>query len=436
MTPPRTPGRVMTPERWRSIDHILQGALVCAPDRRKAFVSDACGADAELKSEVVSLLAAHDAASNDFLERPAMEELGLAAIPSEPSPADGLPPNPRGVARSSTGRFVAARWVVYAATAGIAVGMLAGWSFSRSSIVARWMGASQTIGASETSPPHVDASAVVGEADGTLSLAVVDRSGHPTRTVPATRPWTPRFSPDGRFLAYGAFGDGRNSSDIWITDLETGTTRRLTDDDSDNNDPQWSPDGRMLAYSANAPDGKDVVEQPAGGGDVRVLAARPGTQFPSDWLRDGSALLVTEQASGGRYDVIVQPADGSPARPYAATPAQESAARISRDGRWLAYISDESGREEVYIDSYPKPGHRVMVSRDGGVDPAWRANGRELYYWRGDALVAVRVDAPADAEAPRIRDETILFHAPHEHSLNTMYDVSPNGDRFVIVRHR
>jgi hypothetical protein len=433
MTPPT---RVMTPERWRSIDHILQGALVCAPDRRNAFVADACGTDVALKSEIASLLAAHDAAPNGFLERPAMEELGLAAIPSEVPPAGAPPSNAARANLAAPGRLVAARWVIYAATAGVAVGIVTGWWFSRSSIVARWTAVSQTISAPASPGPQVDVSAVVSDGAGTVSLAVVDRAGNPVRTISATRPWTPRFSPDGRAVAYGAFADGRNSSDIWITNLETGATRRLTDDDADNNDPQWSSDGKMVAYSANAPEGKDIIEQPAGGGAARLLAARPGTQFPSDWLPDGSALLVTDQAADGHYDVIVQPADGSAARPYAATPAQEAAARISRDARWVAYTSDESGREEVYIDSYPRPGHRVMVSHDGGFDPVWRANGRELYYWRGDVLVAVRVDVAPGAASPRIRDETMLFRAPHEHSLNTMYDVSPNGDRFVIVQRR
>jgi hypothetical protein len=426
----------MTPERWRSIDHILQGALVCAPDRRNAFVADACGTDAELKREVVTLLAAHDGASAAFLERPAMEELGLAAMPSDAPPANSPPFNLPRASRTPAGRAVSARWVVYAATAGIVAGMVSGWSFARSSTVARWTAVSQTIRAPATPAPQIDVSAAPSEGDGSLTLAVVDRAGNPVRTISATRPWTPRFSPDGRSVAYGAFGEGRSSSDVWITNLETGTTQRLTDDEADNNDPQWSPDGRMLAYSANAPDGKDVVEQPAGGGAPHVLAARPGTQFPSDWLRDGSALLVIDQPPGGSYDVVVQPADGSAARPYAATPAQETGARISRDARWVAYTSDESGREEVYIDSYPQPGHRVMVSRGGGVDPVWRANGHELYYWRGDVLVAVGVDAPAGSAAPRIRDETVLFRALHEHSLNTMYDVSPNGDHFVIVQRR
>ena len=261
---------------------------------------------------------------------------------------------------------------------------------------------------------------------------VVDRSGHPVRTIAANRPWTPRFSPDGRSVAYGAFGSGRGTSDLWVTDLDAGTTRRLTDDDDDSNDPQWSAEGTTIVYSKDDGNGKDVFMRPLGAGDPRLLAERPGTQFPSDWLRDGSALLVTTE-SGGKHDIIVQPADGSPAFPYAATAADEIGARISPDERWVAYTSDESGRSEVYLDTYPHPGRRVMVSSNGGAFPVWRGDGRELYYWTGDKLVAVSVDAARNDRTPALGAPTVLFGAPYFAGPNTMYDVSPDGKRFVIV---
>ena len=235
-------------------------------------------------------------------------------------------------------------------------------------------------------------------------------------------------------MAYGAFGTGRSTSDLWVTDLDAGTTRRLTDDEADSNDPQWSPDGATLAYSASAPGGKDLVVRRVRSGEASVLAPREGTQFPSDWLRDGSALLVTEQAGHTGHDILVQPVDGSAARPYMATPAQETAARVSPDGRWIAYTSDESGRPEVYLDSYPRPGRRVMASAGGGVHPVWRGDGRELYYWQDGALVAVQLGVPAGDWPPAVGARTVLFRAPYNVAPNTMYDVSPDGQRFVIVR--
>jgi len=219
-----------------------------------------------------------------------------------------------------------------------------------------------------------------------------------------------------------------------VTDLGAGTTRRLTEGGADANDPQWSADGATLVYSVNAEDGKDVVLLPLDGGTGRALASRQGTQFPSDWLRDGSALLVTEQSGEGGHDILVQPADGSGARPYAATPADETTARFSPDGRWVAYTSNESGRPEVYLDSYPRPGRRAMVSSNGGAHPVWRGDGRELYYWRDGALVAVQLDEAAGDAPPARGAEAVLFRAPYPAGVSTMYDVSPDGQRFVIAR--
>ncbi|HEX2777997.1 MAG TPA: hypothetical protein VHM30_00760, partial [Gemmatimonadaceae bacterium] len=207
----------------------------------------------------------------------------------------------------------------------------------------------------------------------------------------------------------------------------------FTDDDADGNDPQWSADGTTLAWSVRAPGGKDIFMHRLDGGSGRVVASRPGTQFPSDWARDGSALLVTEDGPGG-HDIMVQPIGGSSVRPYAATRADERGARLSPDGGWVAYTSNETGQDVVYLDSYPRPGHRVIVSRDGGADPVWRGDGRELYYWRGDSLVAISLGKASGAEPPGIVSSRVLFRAAYRVGVSTMYDVSADGQRFVIVQ--
>jgi hypothetical protein len=429
----------MTPERWRTVDAILQAALACEPERRDTIIAAACGSDLALQIEVESLLAAH--ADTDFLERPAAEVLGahggawlagqLAAL--QPAPVQSAEPDAETAAHLPTpGRTVSAHAALYVAIAALVVGLAGGLLTDRSSFVRRW-----TDDAPVVTRPSANVAIDVSPATaGVVSLSVVDRTGHMVHGIPADGPWTPRFSPDGRRVAYGAIGSGRNSHDLWITDLNAGTTRRITDDDADANDPQWSPDGTTIAYSANAPGGKDLMRWSLASGERRVLAARPGTQFPSDWLRDGSALLVTDDAGQNRHDILVQPADGSPARPYAATSADETAARISPDGRWVAYTSDESGRAEVYMDSYPRAGRRVTVSLGGGVHPVWRGDGRELYYWRDGALVAVPLNASVGGKPPARGAESVLFRAPYLVGLNTMYDVSRDGKQFVIVRQQ
>ena len=353
-----------------------------------------------------------------------------------------LLPNAAPKERSSTAvnpapseKMVRRRVAVLGAIGALVVGLAGGWGLSHS-----WVATHPSVG---DASPIVQPSGVIARVgdgdDGSdaaedpgdgLSLIVVDRAGRIQRRISASRPWTPRFSPDGRRVAYGAYGSGRKSSDLWVTDLEAGKTQRLTDDTADSNDPQWSVDGSSLAYSVSANGGKDVASARIGGAS-HVIASRPGTQFPSDWLRDGSALIVTEE-NGGSHDIIIQPTNGSPAWPYLATSADETAARVSPNEKWIAYTSNASGREEVYLDSYPRAGHRAMVSRNGGIHPVWRADGRELFYWRGDTLFAVQVGASDGS----IAGERALFGAPYEAAPNTMYDASPDGQRFVIVKHR
>ena len=267
---------------------------------------------------------------------------------------------------------------------------------------------------------------------GALRLTVRDRSGREVQRPSVRTPWTPRVAPDGHTVLHGSSGSG--GSELWTTDLRTGRSRRLTADGVDANDAQWSPDGRLLAYSTSGPGGKGVSVRPAAGGVARPLTRGDGSWFPTDWLPDGRALLATADRGGSR-DVMVLPIDGSAARPYAATPADERAARIAPDGRWVAYQSDESGRAEVYVDGHPTPGRRARISVDGGVHPVWSRDGRELFYWAGDRLIAAQLapPAPEGSGAPRaVTGRTPLFRAPHPDAMLAMYDVTPDG-RFVLA---
>jgi hypothetical protein len=168
------------------------------------------------------------------------------------------------------------------------------------------------------------------------------------------------------------------------------------------------------------------------GGPVRTLEQPAGNWFPTDWL-PGRPRATGHGRPRREPRRARAPDRRGPARPYAATPARESAARISPDGRWVAYQSDEGGRVEVYVDAFPTPGRRLRVSGGGGVHPAWAGDGRELFYWEGDRLVAARLATAAGGAAPAVVSRTPLFRARYPDALIAMYDVSPDGQRFVLA---
>ncbi|MEO7966982.1 MAG: DPP IV N-terminal domain-containing protein, partial [Gemmatimonadaceae bacterium] len=269
--------------------------------------------------------------------------------------------------------------------------------------------------------------------DGGTRLYVTDRSGRELQAIASRVPWAPRFSPDGTRLAYGAYGLERNSSDLWITDLRSGTVLRLTDDDRDSNDPRWSPDGKSIAFSANVGNGKNLFVQQIGSSAAQELTHRDGSEWPSGWSPNGDGILFTQWSNNDSRDIWLQPTSGAAPRAIVATDAQETAGTLSPDGRWILYQSDESGRPEVYVDSYPTRGRRTRVSNGSGISPVWRGDGREIFYWDDDQLFASRVDE-AVGNAPLARSTpTSLFRATYTPSELPMYDVSSDGSRFVLI---
>jgi hypothetical protein len=296
------------------------------------------------------------------------------------------------------------------------------------------------------SSPAFDVSAsgtmVYRAVPGRPRLALVDRSGRERATLPGSVPWEPQFSPDGRRIAYAANGLALEPgdlwagdvwrNDIWITDLTSGATQRLTTDGMDNNEPRWSPDGTAITYSsATGPRDKDIFVRKLDGSPPRRLVERPGFQWPSSIAADGSGLLFIDETPGGTQDIWIQPTDGTAARAYVATAAQEAGARISPDGRWVAYTSDETGRQEVYVQGYPNPGRRLLVTASGGTKPMWRRDGRALYYWQGEEMVSATLNA-LGSESLEISGRTVLFSAPGA-DTQSAYDVSPDGATFAIV---
>jgi serine/threonine-protein kinase len=262
---------------------------------------------------------------------------------------------------------------------------------------------------------------------GGRDLVLIDRAGNAQALLEKRGFWVPRFSPDGNRIVFGQM-DG-SQEDIWIHDVSAGTTSRLTFDGQLNNDPVWSPDGSSFAFSSNID--KDLYVLSAEGGDHAPVVARDGTQWTTDWSPDGRHLVFTDIAEN--QDIWVAPisGEGQP-QPFLTTPFSEGAGRISPNGRWLAYHSNESGRFEVYVQTFPQPGKKRLISTGGAREPIWGPDGQELFYWNTlGQLIAHQMTAGDDVTVGR---HDVLLHFPsYLVGENANYDVHPDGRRFVIV---
>jgi serine/threonine-protein kinase len=161
------------------------------------------------------------------------------------------------------------------------------------------------------------------------------------------------------------------------------------------------------------------------------LLSGANPQYPASWSPDGQTLAFTERKPSAERDIwMVSP--GTDPVPFLVTPFDESSPAFSPDGRFLAYVSDETGRNDIYVQPYPEPGGRWLVSTSGGEDPVWSRDGRELIYRRGDELFAVAVQTtPAFSVGAQRR----LFEGRYDAGTAARnFDVAPDGLRFAMVR--
>ena len=271
------------------------------------------------------------------------------------------------------------------------------------------------------------------------SLVWVERDGQATLLAEGIRGSRhPSLSPDGRRVAEAGPGG------IWILDVERGSRTLLTDEGSQSRDegsnfqPAWTPDGGRVAFSSLRPDKDwDVYWKAVDGtGEVEPLLTAQHTQGPTSWSPDGKLLAFKEDNPETGSDIGILSLQGEPRRSaFLATKFNEFSAKFSPDGSWLAYVSDESGQDEVYARPYPGPGPRWPISTDGGQEPVWSPDGRELFYRNGDQMLAVAI---ATEPAFRAGRPVRLFEEQYEKSPvpAVNYDISPDGKRFLMVREQ
>ena len=266
----------------------------------------------------------------------------------------------------------------------------------------------------------------------------MERSGKPgVELGPSGEIADVALSPDGKRAAISLRPEGR-SFDVWLVDVERGASSRFTFAPVEARFMVWSPDGKRLAYASGAGRAHDsILMQDTNGAGKPVTAVKGNADLiPFDWSPDGRSLLYREIDPKTKDDLWVLPLGQGRPVPYLQTPFSESDGKFSPDGRWVAYVSDESGRRDVFVQSFPAGNGKFQISTGGGLQPRWRRDGRELYYFAADGkLMAVEVTTFPRFEAAIPKALFPIDASPAAASARS-WDVTPDGSRFIVAARK
>ena len=264
------------------------------------------------------------------------------------------------------------------------------------------------------------------------TLVWVDRKGEEEPlAAPPSDYRDARLSPDGQRVVVSIRSGGQQ--DIWVFyDIRRDTLTRLTFEGG--NMPLWTPDGRRITYQASRSGPRDLFWKPADGtGAEEPLLVRELPNTPQSWLPDGKVLAFTEVHPSTNGDIWMLPLEGEgQPGPFLQTPFSETGPVFSPDGNWLAYRSNESGRQEIYVQPFPGPGGKWQISTDGGEEAMWAHSGRELFYRNGDKMMAVDITTE-----PTFTHGTpqLLFEGQYSsYGPRAVYDVTSDGQRFLMIK--
>jgi Tol biopolymer transport system component len=259
-------------------------------------------------------------------------------------------------------------------------------------------------------------------------LCWYDRDGSAERLTHDARSFSVwRLSPDGRSVVVGV---GGANDTFWLCDAERGSLSRLSFGVGNDFDPVWSPDGEAIAFTSERGTGGVYSMRVRGEPTVTLLLDDENVQVGS-WSSKG-VIAITQRSPDTGADIWTLTEDGERA-PFLRTNFNEHSPVFTRDGEWVAYVSDESGREEIHVRSFEGPDPAVPISNGGGANPRWNGAGDELFYLRGSTLVAVPMELD---ESCRPGEPTDLFEVEGYGSgvYGSGFDVAGDGDRFLFVQ--
>jgi len=280
---------------------------------------------------------------------------------------------------------------------------------------------------------------VYGTGDDAITTQMVwyDRTGKRLSAVGEPAAYRqPQLSADGSKIVVERLDVGSRASDIWLYDLARGGSSRLTFGPGWQFIPVVSPDMRHIAFSRVGESADLLQRSTTGAGEAELLFSSASAKYFCDWSHDGKFALFVQIGDAAREDLWILPLSGDRKPfPFLQTQFAEEQAQFSPDGKWIAYASDETGRPEVYVQSFPASGLKLRISNNGGTQPRWRGDGKEMFYLSTDrAMMRVTVNSAAHFEAGAA---TTLFETPIESGLGPYmayaYAVTADGKRFLLL---
>jgi eukaryotic-like serine/threonine-protein kinase len=266
-------------------------------------------------------------------------------------------------------------------------------------------------------------------------LLLADRNGRSLGFAGTPAPFqNPAFSPDGQFIAVSLLDPGR---DLWIMNIASGAMSRFTMNPAEDDHPLWSRDKTRIVFSSNRDGGiSNLYQKPSNGsGPEQLLFRSQYSKIPVSWSSDGGYIAFEERHPATKSDLWMLSLSELQPIEFLHSPFNETQAQFSPDGRWVAYVSDQSGRQEVYIRSFPRSDSEWQVSTNFGFQPRWREDGKQLFYLGSEGtegFVAVDIDADSSRGLVRIGESRRLFEFDViSQNQRNSYDVLP-GERFLL----